>query len=171
MSVVETIWTDQVIDNSIVTGNGDYDILTSSPQTNQSDYSSIRVVVDYKDILPEDDAIANTFWLTAIVEADNKETGANQIWTPIAYQFRGYRKAFNGLTREIILQPNLVVIDQGVDDVIFVGSATVARLSRQQGKLIDSKYRVRIVLTEEGYGGAGAFTSGKISAYAELFNV
>ena len=171
MSVVEKIWTDQAIDNSAVTANGDYDILVSAEKTNQSDYNSLRVVIDYNDVLPEDDAIANTFFLTAVLESDNGGTGAAQKWAPIAYQFSGYRKEFQGTTREIVLQPNLVVLDQGLDDAIFVGNQTIARISRQQGKLVDSKYRIRIVLTEEGYGGAGAFTSGKVSAYTERFNV
>ncbi len=171
MSIKFNIWTNEAIDNTGVSSNGEYELLNSGPLDNNGDYNSLRLVVEYKDILPEDDAIANSFYLTAVVEASNGLTGASEAWFPIAYQFRGYRKAFQGTIREIILQPNLVVIDQGVDDVTFVGNETKARISRQQGKLPDTDWRVRVLLTEEGHGGPGAFASGKITVYGERFNV
>ena len=162
-----SIWESEVFDNTGITGNGVWHLATSTEQPNATGLNSIRVVCEYESVTPASND--REFDLTCIVESSNGETGAAQKWFPIAYQFDPFRRDIKGKTRELILQPSIVVIDMGVDDGIQLGGDTVARISRQQGKLGDD-FRVCIVLHEQDYGGPGAFQSATISVYGERFN-
>lgn len=159
------IWDEQAIDNSAVTGNGQYHLLTSPIQTNSPERTSLQLNVEFIDI-PEDDAIQNTFLLEVIIESVNA-SGKTAI---LAKQFEPYVKAFKGKKREIIIQPNLFISDPGTDIVETIGNDVDTRISKFQGKLPEN-YRVCLILTENGFGSSGAFQSGKITVFGERYNV
>ena len=164
-----TLYSDEIVNNSMVMGNDTYELIVSPEQNNNADYNSLRVIVEYDDFLPA--ITGTTYGVTAMIESSNQEVGANQRWFPIAYQFREYKgKETQAKIRELILQPDFTIIDAGVDDVVYVADVEQARISRTAGKL-GGDWRIRILLKETGYGGAGAFQSGKINVYGERFNV
>ena len=91
-------------------------------------------------------------------------------WFPAAYQFEPYRNSENGNQRLIFLQPDISTYDDGIDSIVYVGDRTIARISRQQGR-IGSSFRVRVILSENNYGTANAFQNVTMSIYGELYDV
>ena len=169
-----TLWNEQVITaaDAGVDGNGSFDLAISQEINNaQTALRSLQLVMRYDNVVPEAPQLvgdpAQTFDISAIVEG--KSEGGQ--WFPIAYQFSPFRAAFQGAERIIQLQPNVVVIDLGVDDIIYVNDATRARISRQQGSVPDTAFRVKVSVTERGFGGPGAFQQVKLSGFGELFDV
>ena len=160
----------QLLDNSGISGNGNHHLYTSPSQSNSSGpsgylYDSLRVVIQYGAPTPNG---AYTSDIRAIIESSNGESGADEKWFPIAYQFEGYFVPDGGPTREIMLHPTLTVIDLGVDDIVWDGGFAAA-ISRQQGKL-GAEFRVCIVLNETAHGTPDAFQSVPVSIYGEMFN-
>lgn len=152
--------------NSVVTANGLYDLWLSADQSNPLGLTSLKMVIDYKDSSPGYGGPALTFEIGFVIEA---RIGSN--WYPIAYQFEPYRAPTdgNGKKRILVLQPDISTFDAGIDDVMWVGGETVARVSRQQGKLGDL-WRARMIVRENGYGGAGAFQSVTFDCYGETYD-
>lgn len=165
-----SILENHTLDNSNVDGNGKHHLYISPSQNNQSGpngylFDSLRVVIQYGDPVPNG---AYTSEIRAIVESSNGETGANELWFPIAYQFEGFYVPDGGPTREIMLHPALTVVDMGVDDIVWDGGFAAA-ISRQQGKL-GADFRVCIIMNETAYGTSNAFQSVPVSIYGEMFN-
>lgn len=151
--------------NSVVTENGTYVLTSSASVSNTVGLKSMKLVIEYSNINPDFGAVPQTFDIDAVVEG---RFGAR--WFPIAYQFTPYRNPFNGNQRIIQLQPLMSGFDAGVDDIMWVGDATRARISRQQGQLPDTEFRLCILVTERGYGGSGAFQGVTVTALGEAFD-
>jgi hypothetical protein len=66
------------------------------------------------------------------------------------------------------MQPNLINLDVGIDDIVYVAQSIESRISRQQG-LLGQSFRVRIVLFENDKDGARSFQGCTISAFGERF--
>lgn len=166
-----TLWDNAILTNAVVTGNGTFDLAISDEQPNTVALRSLKLVTSYEDILPpSQDANGDTqpisFGIDAVVEG---EFGGK--WFPIAYQFTSASRAERGPMRIVQLQPSIAGFDAGVDDIMYVGDEVIARTSRQQGNLPDTKFRVRLRVTERDFGGPGAFQSVKVSAMGEAFDV
>lgn len=149
----------QSLTNQGIISNGTYDLWTSPTQNNNSGLPSMRLIVDYANVSPVDISGVNV-----VVESQN-----NNIWFPIAYQFEPYRNQENGSKRIIVLQPDMNTYDDGVDSIIYAGDRTIARISRQQGK-VASSFRVRVFINETNFGNINAFQSITLSIYGELYD-
>ena len=165
-----TIETNKALDSSAITENGRHQLYTSPSVSNASGnsgylYDSLRLVIDYENLNPD---LRTEFDIQAIVESSNGEDGADQRWFPVAYQFEPFYRSDFGPKREILLQPNLIVIDVGIDDIVYVGGFEAA-VSRQQGKL-GSDFRVVLILNERGFGTPEAFSGVDVSIYGEMFS-
>jgi len=160
-----SIWSDELVDNTPITGNGSFTLITSNDLPNANNFNSLRMVIEYKITTPASND--RNFDITAVVESSN-EVNPTPMWYPIAYQFNSFRRDIQGTSRILILQPNMSTFDTGVDDVVFVAGER-ARISRQQGKL-GGEFRLRIAILESGFGGPGGFQDMLISAYGERFN-
>lgn len=158
---------DAVLTNSAVTGNGTFTIFTSSNVTNNNDIKSLRVVAKYSNPVPLDGNPDPTAYSIQCVIEGRVNT---DVWYPIAYQYEPWRNFDEGDQRIILLQPNLSTIDTGIDDIIYAGGATVARLSRQQG-VAANPMRLRVLLRETAYGTPQAFQSIHLEVKGELFDV
>jgi len=160
-----TCCTNHTVTNAAIAANGKHTVFTSSTISNSGAYHSLRFVIEYSNPLPLDGgAVAITYSLSAILESQNGDN-----WFPIAYQFENFANPENGYKRIITMQPDIDTYNSGIDDVIYVGGATEARISRQQGK-VGSSFRLRILCQENGFGSAGAFQSIVINAYGELYD-
>lgn len=139
---------------------GVVDLIDPPPsQSNNNGLPSLRLVVDYSDMIPNDIPGG----LSVIVEASN-----NGLYIPIAYQFEPYRNAENGNQRLLLLQPNMNTYNDGIDSVVYTGGRTVARISRQQGR-VGASFRVRVLLHEEpGIPESQRFQSVKIAIHGDL---
>jgi len=153
----------QQITNAVVTGNGTFDLYTSAAQNNTVNMPCLRLVVDYHASVPDDITIPGG--ISVVVESQN-----NGNWFPIAYQFEAYRRADNGPKRIIVLQPDISTFDAGIDDIMWIGDTTAARISRQQGK-VGATYRVRVQLKEIAHGQPNQFQSVTMSIYGELYDI
>lgn len=169
-----TLWNNQTITalDAGVNANGTFHLATSAEISNsQSALRSLQLILRYDSVIPEAPQLAGepaqTFDISAIVEG-RSEDGTQ--WFPIAYQFSPFRSSFQGSERILMLQPNIIVIDLGVDDVIYVNDGVRARVSRQQGAVPDTAFRVCVTVTERGYGGGGAFQSVTLTGFGELFD-
>jgi len=168
-----TLWDNELFTalDAGVDGDGTFDLAISEEQSNSVSLRSLKLIMQYRSIAPPaEDAQGNTqyqsFGLDCLVEGD---FGGS--WVPVAYQFTPFNRPSRGETRIIQLQPSIAGFDAGVDDIMYVGDSTIARVSRQQGVLPDSKFRVRIRLTERGFGSANAFESILLSGMGEAFDV
>jgi len=172
-----SLFEDQEFNNSVVTGNGTF-LLASSAAVNNSvgGFKSLKLVVEYSNVVPEFGDNPQTFDLDVVVEGKFADR-----WFPVAYQFTPYRNPMNGNQRIIQLQPSIAGFDAGVDDVIYVGDSTIARISRQQGSLPDSQFRMCLQVTERGWvetspgsgvwqPGPGSFQGVTVTAVGEAFN-
>lgn len=155
-----TVLTNQIISNTVITANGVFDLYTSASISNSNGLPSMRMCIDYSDLTPNDIPGG----VGVIIEVQN---GSH--WFPAAYQFEPYRNSENGNKRIILVQPNISTFDDGIDSIMYVGGRTVARISRQQGR-IGSTFRVRVLIEETNYGGAAAFQSVKMNILGELFD-
>lgn len=170
-----SFYQDTVLTNASVTGNGTFTLGNSTPVNNSvAGFKSLKLVTEYSDIVPSFGENPQTFDIDVVVEG--LFSGR---WYTIAYQFTPYRNPNNGNQRIVQLQPTISGFDAGVDDVVFVGDSTIARISRQQGSLPDSQFRMCVLVTERGYTetspgvwvpGPGSFQSVKISALGEAFD-
>lgn len=160
-----SLYTNQLITNAAITGNGVFDVLVGANQTNSLALAGLRLVLDYSQEVPADGGATPITWaLGALAEVQN---GA--AWFPVAYQFEQFANPAQGRKRVVMLAPNISTFDAGIDDVMYVGGETIARISRQQG-MLGSTWRLRVVCRESGFGGAGAFQSARLSAYGEMFD-
>lgn len=148
----------QQITNTNVTGNGTHVLYTSGAISNNNNLPKLRLVVDYHDAEPG--YLPNG--ISVVAEVMN---GSN--WYPMAYQFEPYRSIDNGTQRIILLEPEMNTYNDGIDSIVYVGDATIARISRQQGK-VGGQFRVRVILKENNYGTAQAFQSVTMSIYGDI---
>lgn len=158
-----TLATNLVRASSAVEGTSD--LFVSSPIQNNNNLPNCRLVVVYDNITPDNSLNAQkTFGLTAVLEAllDGK-------WFPVAYQFEPFQNPDNGKQRIIVMQQDVQSFDAGIDDVVYVADATVARISRQQGKATGTM-RVRIILRENDADNVGAFSSVSLTIFGEFYD-
>lgn len=169
-----TLWSNEVVTAASlgITENGSYEMVSGEINNSQSALRSLQLVLDYSSVLPPEDVNGAAqpigFLIDAVVEG-RSDDGAQ--WFPLAYQFSTFNRPSRGPKRIIHLQPSIVVIDLGVDDIVFAGNATQARISRQQGSCPDTAIRCKLLVTETDYGGPGAFQSMTLNVYGELFDV
>lgn len=149
-----------------IDGNGTFE-LTGPEISNAASFKSLRLVMQYDGVTPGFGQVAQSFDIDCEVEGYN---GSVDLWFPIAYQFRSFRNPEQGKKRIIMMLPSMAGFDAGVDDIVWVADKTEARISRQQGNLPDSRFRVKVKVTERDFGGAGAFQSVNITAFGEAFD-
>lgn len=162
------IWTDEEFTKTDagIDGNGTFELALSDSVSNILSIAKLELIIEYANIDPDFGAIPQSFIIDAVVEAER-----NNKWYPIAYQFSSYKNNQSGSLRIIKLETTLSGFDAGVDDIIFAGNTTIARVSRQQGGVPGSGFRVKLLVTEFDHGGAGAFESVTISASGELYDL
>lgn len=157
-----SIWNSQTFDvSSLTVVAGEPMILVSSPnQVNTPIKTSLLLQIEYEVITPDITVGSPPFLLTSIVEA----LDANSKWIPIAYQFASIRSSENPSKRIIRLQPDMVNFSPGTDDSIFILDREVARVSRQQSRLLASNWRLSLMLLDRDPTGPNKFISVKVSA-------
>ncbi len=157
----------QTFDNTIVTGNGSYDLYVSPTYSNSNLRTSIKLIVDYEDNQPVPGAIVEPvqYDLVAFLESDD---GSGNGWYPFHYQFEPYRSPGSGRQHILIMEPSIFNLDEGVPLDIWDGVQVIARQSKKQGSVPDN-FRLRIQLNEFRYGEPGAFQSATISAHFQLY--
>jgi len=160
------IWNDEVVNNSLVIENGEYLLAESDLITNQPGHSSLRLTIEYNDVLPI--SVAWNFDLTALVLAPSNEQ--NPRWAVIAHQFNPFRRDIQGKIRTIELGPHLPNMES-VDDIVYYGNRSRERASLRPGRLSGTGFKLRIMLSEYSYGLPAAFQSMNLSAYGEMYSV
>ncbi len=140
-------------------------VLTSPVLENISgtQYNSIKINIDYSELVPN----FGQFFVGALLEAKNLAGD----YDPICYQFSALRSSTQAQKRIMILQPDMDTFNLGIDDIVFPADEETARISRGQGVLPVSDYRLRIVLTDKDPLGASPFVSVKLIATGEKYNV
>lgn len=154
----------QSFDNSAVTANGQYHLYTSNPIANSNDDDSLRVVITYKNNLPDPEQTVVQYNLLAIVESSDGQDN----WYPLHYQFQPFVKAELGDKHSLILEPGIFNLDEGVPSSIYDGFKNIAIESKKQGHLSDD-FRICILLNENGYGTPGAFQSVNLDLHYEKY--
>jgi len=156
----------QVLTNVDITGNGVFTLFAGTTVNNSVGLPCARLVLDYASIVPEDTGNNPiSYSISPVLEGLQ-----DQVWFPLAYQFEPYKGAgWNGHQRIVVLQPGISTFDAGVDDSVWVGDTTIARISRQQGRACQSM-RLKVVCKESGFGTAGAFQQVHLTALLELFD-
>lgn len=139
------------------------DLLVSDPQNNTFDHPSLSLTIQYEDLIP----FQGQFRISAVVEAQEAQSGR---WRRIAHQNDGLFRGDIGPTREIVLQPDLLVIDAGIDELVYVADEEISHISRHQGRMpSSSSWRIRVILNDYGIGTEHEFKSVKISAFGETY--
>lgn len=166
MAVATQTLCSQQFTNSTITSNGTFVIFSGSTIANNNALPGGRLVVDFSGASPlEGGEINPSYAITCILEGIQ-----DGVWYPIAYQFEPFKgNPNNGLQRIVVLQPDISTYDAGIDDIVYVADTTIARISRQQGR-VPAQIRLRILLKENGFGTANAFVSATIKATLELYD-
>lgn len=152
----------QLIDNqTFLPGDISNGIIYESPDqlngTGLDLSTGIRVIVDYHDL----QSIIPAARLQAVVEGKSEQ---GQFYT-IAYQFEEFGIVGIQQRRQIVMAPELAVLDPGIDNIVFIGNDTVEQISTQQGILPDL-WRIRIGINDL----SGNFVSVRLSLYGQRFN-
>ncbi|RKZ92521.1 MAG: hypothetical protein DRQ40_08660, partial [Gammaproteobacteria bacterium] len=148
-----------------INANGTFTLALSSEHSNSpAGNPMLKMVMTYDGITPDFGSVPQTFDIDCVIEGKN----GNE-WFPVAYQFAPFRKSKEGRIRILSLEPSVAGFDAGVDDVMFVGDTVEARVSRQQGRLPATSFRVRVSVTERDYGGPGSFQEVCLSGFGEVF--
>lgn len=155
----------QLLNNSGVTGNGQFHLFTSNPVSNSNDRNSLRVVVDYSNNVPDPESTPIAYNLVAIVESSDGQGN----WYPLNYQFQPFVKEEQGKKHILTLEPGIFNLDEGVASTVYDGVKNVAVESRKQGHLSDD-FRICIILNENGFGSPGAFQSVNVTIHYEIYN-
>ncbi len=135
-------------------------IYTSPEQANGAgnDLSTgILLVAHYHDLQSSPSGAA----FCAVVEGKSDK---GQFYT-VARQFEEFNLIGSEQRRQVMMLPNLHVIDQGVDDLVRVGGQITDQVSRQQG-VMPLVWRVRVFITDP----SSFFTSVRMSIYGQRFN-
>lgn len=153
------------LSNAPVTGNGQFELYNSGSIKNSTSASCLRVVVTYANNLPDPESVVVQYRLTAIVESSDGEGS----WYPLHYQFQPFIKAEQGAKHILVLEPSIFSFDEGIPNTISDGATNIAVESKKQGRLSDD-FRIRLLLSEGGYGTAGAFQSVDVTLHYEIYN-
>jgi hypothetical protein len=135
----------------------------SSAISNATGQKGCRVVADFLSVIP--DAPGGSFELTLLIEG--KSTLGN--WYPVAYQFSPFKYTALAPERQLILQPDISDFNTGIDDSVYV-SREIARISRMQGFLPSTEFRVCLMLMDNNPGPNG-FQSVTVTAVGERYDV
>lgn len=131
-------------------------------------FESCHVIVEYNDVSPNRiDANGNTQFVGYQLEATVETQTENGLWYPIASQLSGHNGDNRGKSRQFIIQPNLVNIDAGVENIIYSGFGEKSRIVREQGN-VGSKLRVRITCVDL-LNGALPFVSTNVTIHGLLY--
>lgn len=128
--------------------------------------TSLQVDLNYESISPDITNGSPSFSVGCIIEAQDQ----NGNWNTIAYQFSPYRNSESPSKRIIRLQPDISDFNAGIDDSIFPIDREIARISRQQGKLPESLFRVSLLLVDNDPEGLNSFQSVTVSASGEQYD-
>lgn len=160
------LWDQEVVLASglSITAGEQFDLLVSAT-INPGNYNSFKVNLDYEALLPAD--VLLTASLGCVVESQ----AASGAWSVIASQFSPLRKSTQPMNRQIVVQPNLVILDPGVDESVFPLDRETGRISKHNGKLPQLPIRVRIIGVENDPGGTNAWSSVTISGQLEQYDV
>lgn len=143
----------------VVTGNGTTHIYRSAIQANSNNLENLRVVVEYEAV---DTNVTASYELRAAIET--KASSATR-WIPLIQQNNGINgdNFTNGQPlKEFEVNPNIF-------DQTFGGTLTQGATEFQfrQSKPSDD-WRVCILLKENRYGTADAFTQATVSIYGDI---
>lgn len=127
-------------------------------------YNSLKVEINYSDLLP---VSGGQYFIGATIEA--KDDLGN--FSPIHYQFTPIRGTSQALKRIMILQPDMDTFNLGIDDIVFPVDDEEARISREQGLLPESTFKVCLKLQDNDPLGANPWTQVRIGATGEKYNV
>lgn len=158
-----------VVGHDAVLGNGVFTVFESPVlvnDTSQTNFNSLRLVADFSDLQNAGgtDPVDFLGGLTCVVEGQ-----IGNVWHPVAYQFEPLRNLDQGKQRIVILQPDMQTFDAGIDDIVFLGGSTAARISRQQGR-VGPRFRVRVQCSETDFSGPYAFRGARIQLTLERYN-
>ncbi len=138
------------------------EVVAVSQTINNNGLNSLRLEVHYESLTPDRAKGPATYAIQAVVE-EEISPGTR---TPVAYQFSGMNNTESAPKRIVDLSPGLV-IDVGIDNVIYAGGKAIARISRPEGHLPD-KFRVQLIATD--YGSTAPLIGATISAYGRKYN-
>jgi hypothetical protein len=172
MAVVNfTVWNNQtfVKPQNLVSGVP-VTLAVSQEFSNTNAQRGLRLTTTYQNLVPnnnENGPAGVTYELGLIIE------GRDSIgsWFPIGYQFSSVKQNDQAPKRIIVLEPAISDINAGIDDVIYVGGRELARISRQQGSVPATAFRVSLILNELNPEGIGSFQSVTLSCVGEKYDI
>jgi hypothetical protein len=160
--------TNVVVDNTPVTGNGNFEIWSSGIQANTQGMNAIKAICKFDQMTPDPEGnIPTTYSLVMLIESSN-DNGTT--WFPLVMQFDPLRNPVQGPTVILQAAPNIFNPDEGISFDDWNGIQVVSRTSRRQDTL-GALFRVRVLANEFGYGGPGAFQSVRLSISGERSDV
>lgn len=137
-------------------------LATSPEQPNLYDYPGMQLTVQYRNVVPN----LGQYRISAVIEAKD-DLGR---WHRIGHQNSPFFRDTEGPDREIYVQPDLLNVDPGIDEIVYVGEQTTSMISRHQGRLpAGEPFRVCLILVDHDVGGPLAFQSVEVSAFGEVF--
>ena len=162
-----SLYTNQLIENTNVTGNGNFTVLTSPTQNNTNGMPAIKVVAQFSEFTPDPVLNPTSYSFVVAIETSNNN-GAT--WFPLVTQFDPLRNPEHGSTIILVAAPNIFNPDEGISYDDWNGFNVVSRTSRRQDSL-GAQYRVRLMVNETNHGQPGSFQSVKVSISGERYDI
>jgi hypothetical protein len=131
-------------------------VATSSVESNNSGFNSIKIVIQYKDLQPN---VCNCQIFSVL-----EEEIAAGVWVSTANQFEAFQTQGTVATRIIELSPQFNA-NPGVDDFIDVPTGAI-RISKTSD-VAPVKFRLRIYVTEYSTNALDSLT---VSAFGRKYN-
>jgi len=161
------MYQNQLITNQMIDRNATFDVLVSQAQPNNGAMAGIKLVAEFDSFVPDPAAeVPTNFNLVVSLESSNNN---GQTWFPLVTQFQPLVNPELGDKIILIAAPNIFNPDEGVPFDDWNGARVISRTSRRQ-ETLGASYRVRVYLTENGYGTPGAFQSCRVSISGERFD-
>lgn len=127
---------------------------------------NLSVYVTYSNFLPDTDVVSGfEFELLAIVEQQQDDNS----WEEIGRQNTPIRKLEQGAMRQIVIGPNNVGIEEGVDFAIAGFGGVTQKLKSVFNDEASGKIRVRILAVDYNPGGAAPFEGVTVSIHGTRF--
>jgi hypothetical protein len=143
--------------------NGHIYVSDWQDNTNGTRWKALEMNTKFENLISD-----GSIGFQTVVEGRNKTSSNDAPSRITAYQFDEFRIPNFTQDRDIVLDPDLVWLDPGIDNIIYVAGSTIGQVSNQQGTL-DEEWRVCISITGD-YTDTAKFTSLQFSLAGSAFN-
>lgn len=148
----------QTLNNTPVTDNGTF-VLYESPKIDRPNSDrGLEVVVTYKNPVPDPETGGTNFRIACELETEDNQGN----WYPFHTQFQSFFKPEvqgGQQVHTLRVDPSIFLLDKGVVNLIPNPDGTSANIESLKQGIAPDDFRIKILVSENGFGGLKPFQS------------